>query len=53
MGALLQALSIGTVTALNVGHVKAWWLVWPAFSVLLLFVLGELLAKVRTRRKGR
>jgi len=48
-----QALSIGAVTALNVGHVTAWWLVWPAASALFLVVVSDLAAKARARRKGR
>jgi hypothetical protein len=50
---LLQAVSIGTVTALNVGRVTAWWLVWPAVSVLLLVSVRDLVAKARARRKRR
>ena len=46
-----QALSIGAVTALNVGRVTAWWLVWPALSVLLVVLVSELVAKARARRK--
>jgi len=46
-----QAAGIGSVTALNVAHVTAWWLLWPAVSALFLVVVSDLVAKARARRK--